>query len=250
MAEELVGVIGGTGLGDALAEQIAVTDPHRADEVFRMIDGAIAEARAAGDEFQVARGLSTRAFLATLLRSREEAIEAYLVVLDELERIRQRQPEESVRARVHSRMSFPYYRLSGFLLRTRIASADPDRDVELAFRTIERLRARTMLDVLDEATAASTEERPLPRERTALYERIAEVQKRLLDRDLSPPSFYDAPHSPRVPHQRFRDPSIPSRRFNNRDELPLRRNMRKYAPRCVAQLSSLQKAGTRTAWGS
>lgn len=171
----------------SLAERIATTDPARTDEAFRMVDRAIEEGRDASYRFQVARGLATRAYLTMLLRTREESIEAHLDVLDELERVRELQPEDSIRARVQATWSFPYYRLTGSLLETVHESASPDADLDLAFRTMERMRARVMLDSLEMADAGGVDrDSPLFIERASLLEEISAVQRRLMDRTLPP----------------------------------------------------------------
>jgi CHAT domain-containing protein len=116
-------------------------------------------------------------------RPRDEAIEAYLEAFDAVEQIRDLQPEERIRARVFSRWIYPYYRLSGQLLYGLNASTAPLADLDLAFQTIERMRARELLDHLEAAKIAwigRGETQALQASRDELLARITELQGELL----------------------------------------------------------------------
>jgi len=133
----------------------------RRQEAIGLLDRAIDEARALGFPNDVARGLILRASFLWLERPRAEAIRAYEQAFEAIERLRELQPEQESRARVFSQWTFPYYRLSGRLLGSLGQSTTPDDDLDLSLRTIERMRARMLLDRLDAAGVLGNEESQL-----------------------------------------------------------------------------------------
>jgi CHAT domain-containing protein len=168
-----------------LASWIIENEPERAAEGFAMLDRTVERARALGLRFELASAILARAHQHLLRGSRERGIEAYLDALDEIESLRARQVEETVRMRTQARWDFPFYRLSGYLLRHLDESPFPSVDLELAFRTMERLRARTLLETLAVAGAVPRAGEGAPHEeREALLLRISEVQRRLMDAGL------------------------------------------------------------------
>jgi tetratricopeptide (TPR) repeat protein len=168
-----------------IADATADLGPDRVAEALRLTEAAIAEARELGSLFDEARGLISWAYILAVHRSPREAIPAYLEALDVVERIRQLQPEETIRAHVFSRWNYTYYRLSGHLLSGLQRSADPDGDTDLAFRTMERLRARTLLDTLEASGAfVVPRDEQLREERSGILRRISETQKSLIRPDL------------------------------------------------------------------
>jgi CHAT domain-containing protein/tetratricopeptide (TPR) repeat protein len=168
-----------------LADARAKAAPENLEGALRQLDEVIEETRRHGSYFHVARGLIGRAYLAAHFLTREEAVEAHLAALDAVERIRGLQAEETVRARVFSHWGYAYYRLAGLLLQGLDRSAAPDRDLDLALRTMERFRARVLLDTILAAGAQEdAEDDPLHTRRRAVLERISGVQ-----RDLSDPAM-------------------------------------------------------------
>lgn len=165
-----------------LAEELVRSHPERFDGALAMVAETVEEAKAAGSVFHVARGTLERAYLVALHRSREEAVRAYREALDVVETIRTSEPEETMRARVLSRWDFAYYRLAGFLLQGLEASVTPEEDLDLALRTMERFRARVLLEAV-EATGADTGpiSDPLRAAREELLARISAVQRGLSD---------------------------------------------------------------------
>jgi CHAT domain-containing protein len=113
-----------------------------------------------------------------------QALEDSRSALGVMEAIRDRQRGEAGRAGLSALWSQDYYWLSGQLLET-----GKTRDVDEGFGVMERLRARTLLETLQAARAAP-ESAPSPlHERHAavledVLEKIAQVQRRLLDPDL------------------------------------------------------------------
>jgi len=169
-----------------LAEALSLQGPEHRAEAFRRVDEAIQDARAQGNREEIARGLCVRAWMSSRSADRQELIEDYLRAIEAVEKIRDLQPDGVVRARIFSQWTFPYYRFAGLLLDGLAASPDPTGDLELAFRTIERMRARVLLDELDSAGA-----RPAASAGVDAYDRRAAVlhemslsQKRLVDRTL------------------------------------------------------------------
>ncbi len=159
------------------------TTPGRRVEAARMLDEAISSARDSGDLEDVARGHIRRAQLLTETGEREGWIEASLAAVDAVERIRHLQPGGVVGARLFSGWTTAYYRFSGALLRGLAESPDPAGDLELAFRTVERMRTRLILDEMDGARALPRTRDAVPqaRRRAEVLEEIARIQKRLAD---------------------------------------------------------------------
>ncbi len=167
----------------SLAQLLWRTDPAGRDEYLGWIDETIEEALSLGDIPEQARGRAIRAWMLMDSGEVEAGITAYLELLDSVEKIRDLQPEGSVRARVFTQWTFPYYRFSGALLRGLAESSTHDRDLALAFETIERMRARVLLDEMDGAGAgpAMDEANPSYIRRTEVLESIAAIQKKLSD---------------------------------------------------------------------
>jgi tetratricopeptide (TPR) repeat protein len=113
--------------------------------------------------------------------SREQALADSRSALSVMEAIRDRQKSEQSRAGVASLWSEDYYWLAGRLLESGDAVS-----LEEAFGVMERLRARTLLEVLQAARAAPVgAPSPLQDRRTGILEEIASVQRKLLDPALS-----------------------------------------------------------------
>jgi CHAT domain-containing protein len=134
-----------------LAWYVTEADPRRRPEAERWLDEVIEEARRDGDLQDVARGLIVRSWLLWTLGDRARWIDGHLRAIEAVETIRDLQSDETVRARVFSQWAFIYYRFAGRLLEGLASSPDPAGDLALAFSTIERMRARVLLDVLDAA---------------------------------------------------------------------------------------------------
>jgi CHAT domain-containing protein len=160
--------------------------PEHHERAYELVDRAIEEARALGSRFDIARGLILRALFAGYSTPGEQAVAAYHEAFDAVERIRDLQPDEKIRARVFSEWVYPYYRLSGSLLSALPGSTRPNADLDLAFRTIERMRSRVLLDRLDAAglDTFGASAGPLHAARDAVLARIAAVQSALMDPEL------------------------------------------------------------------
>lgn len=157
-----------------LGTWIAWQGPATRDAGFRLYDQAIEEAKQKGSLFNLARGMLGRAHLAMMFEPRETAIRWQTEALEAVERIRALQPEAAMRALVLGRWDYAYYRLAGFVLDTRDHSPEPQEDLALAFHTLERLRARTLLEALEgtgktpEAATLEGIQRALPEDQALL----------------------------------------------------------------------------------
>lgn len=164
-------------------------DPGRRSDALQLMERTIDDARSAGDLQESARGLIAKAWMLQQDGPREAWIEAYGLALEAVEKIRDLQPRGIVGARLFSRWSFPYHRFSGGLLRDLPVSPDPAGDLDLAFGTIERMRARSLLDEMDGAGADPPDAERLPEtaRRAGLLREIAAIQKGLADPALPAP---------------------------------------------------------------
>lgn len=118
----------------------------------------------------------------------ERALAQAEACFDDVERLRARQGDEADRSREVSRISVAYYFVSGSLLR----EPDPAR-LELAFQAIERLRARNLLDRLDEAHGLPLDpDDPRDREWQAAMSEIAAIQRALQRPSLGEVERHDA----------------------------------------------------------
>ena len=109
-------------------------------------------------------------------RPREVAIRDSLAAIDTIETLRALQDDDRSSAALFSVWTQDYYWLSGRLLR-----GGADDDVALAFSIAERMRARSLLDVLDRSRPAPDPEHAAVRERKSALASIATIQRTLLD---------------------------------------------------------------------
>jgi CHAT domain-containing protein len=167
----------------SLATRLLAADPQRPEQAFRLIDESIRDARSSGALEELARSLIARAAMRDRSGPRDAWLQASREALEGVERIRDLQPEGAMRARVFGPWAFAYYRFAGQLLAGEEASPDPPGDLDLAFSTIERMRARVLLEELEHAGARPDldEANPDVRRRAEVLERISRVQKRLLN---------------------------------------------------------------------
>ena len=183
------------GVCEALAElalALAREERGRTGRVRRLTDEAVALARAGAAPAVLAQVLVVRAEIDAGFGSREEAIASGLAALDAIERIRVLQPDRSVRMETFSRWTPAYYKLAHYVLRQASRDAAPASD--LALGIVERMRARVLLDTLDEAGASDPGDggAPLRSQWSRKQEEIAAVQRRLLDSRLDETGRRDA----------------------------------------------------------
>jgi CHAT domain-containing protein len=159
-------------------------DPAHPATALGQAEESLAMARRTGNHWNTAMGLLTRAYVRWKGGARSEAIADSLATLDELDRLRDFQADQLVRAWTSSETSFAYPLVAGWLL-------DPSRgapsteDVEHAFQAMERHRARVLLEAL--VSARITPELPAGelRDRQArILSQLTQIQRQLLDRSL------------------------------------------------------------------
>jgi CHAT domain-containing protein/Tfp pilus assembly protein PilF len=165
-----------------LSERIHRLRPERAGEALRLADEAVEASRERGDFGRLATGLAVRAGLHWRVGDEVRGVEDGLAALEAIEKVRDHQPDLDVRARVFSRFSDTYRNQITWLLHRSATEGLSPEGAELAFAISERLRARSLLDVLDAAgaSAALAPRGPAAEERRAVLGEIASVQKDLL----------------------------------------------------------------------
>ncbi len=168
------------GIGEGLrylAYSLAAdgTDPARAE---RLLEEALALGRRTADPEEIASTHVVRGTLRLKAGAQAQALADFAAAFDAIESLRDRQPDEMVRARVFSPWVFAYQRLAGALLE----SGQPEATAR-AFEIVERMRARVLLESLDmaRATARLTPRVPARHRRTAALEGITRVHRLLVD---------------------------------------------------------------------
>jgi CHAT domain-containing protein/tetratricopeptide (TPR) repeat protein len=109
-------------------------------------------------------------------KPRSHAISDSLEAINAIETLRSLQDVSESSAELFSTWTSDYYWLSGRLLQDR-----RDEDLALAFSITERMRARSLLDALERSRAAPDPGHAAVKQRRALLEAIAGVQRRLMD---------------------------------------------------------------------
>jgi CHAT domain-containing protein len=152
--------------------------PARRDEAFRLIEEAVAQARAAGDFENAARAMNTRAGMLMATEQRQPAIDALDELLEGIDRLREIQSDPEIRARHFGTWRSAYQAYVDYLV---------EEDVDHAFRVAERARARALLDAFEAADIPPDEDvdHPLEKQRVKVLEDIAGIQRRLMDPELS-----------------------------------------------------------------
>ena len=140
-----------------LARLVLERDPNEVAEALRLLDEAVEMARAIGSLEDEARALIVRAGVGSADRPDADIISDYDRAVEAVERLRDLQPDHMVRARMLWDWAFVYYRMAGYLLdrgqpQPGLVHPQPE-DVDLAYRTVEKLRARILLDAMDSAQA-------------------------------------------------------------------------------------------------
>ena len=144
---------------------------------------ARAAERRALDATTRANSLDTQAYsagrhmqLSWETRPRPEAIRNSLAAIDAIETLRGLQDDADSSAELFSTWTHDYYWLSGRLLRDL-----RDGDLDLAFSITERLRARSLLDLISRSRNRPAEATPAIAHRRSILEAIVPVQRRLMD---------------------------------------------------------------------
>lgn len=169
----------------SLARAESLLGPEKHGAALQHAEETLRMAQERQDLPRVATALRVQAETRWDFGDREAAIEDAFAALDVIEKIRNLQPEELIRAGSFARYTPAYYRTAGMVLGARDGEPGPEA-LNLAFTLSERVRARLFLDELDaaQATRMMTERHPLSGARREVLKRIAEVQKRLAPGDL------------------------------------------------------------------
>lgn len=109
-------------------------------------------------------------------RPRPEAIRDSLAAIDAIETLRGLQDDADSSAELFSTWTLDYYWFSGRLLRDL-----RDGDLDLAFSITERLRARSLLDLLERSRSRPAESIPARQHHRSILEAIVPIQRRLMD---------------------------------------------------------------------
>jgi tetratricopeptide (TPR) repeat protein len=134
-------------------------DLGREREALSLLDEVIERAEEAGSGYAEIEARVMRAELRARRAPPEEARAIYARALSTIEAIRAAEREDDVRARAFSKWVWPYYQLSALQLRG-APTHDGKRDVSGALRTIERMRARVLLEQLGVAEAGEAIQPP------------------------------------------------------------------------------------------
>jgi CHAT domain-containing protein/tetratricopeptide (TPR) repeat protein len=189
-----------THLDQCLANMITVADRIACLHALSRLRRREGEPAAALQTLQTALALSRQAqdpwSRADILRERmraswdalprEQAIGFSEMALDWIETIREQQSGDSSRAGLLSLWAEDYYWPSGRLLEDAASGGEP-ASVAAALGIIERLRARTLLEALEAAHASPVAGKSAGQDRVRhelALERIARIQRRLLDPEL------------------------------------------------------------------
>ena len=165
-----------------LAALVGERDPAAAK---RAIARAMAVAETGGDRWFLPFAWRHRAELKWKTGPSSEALADNLRLLDVIETLRALQAGGSGRAGVMSRWADDYYNLSGRMLEDAVGSMNR-RKLETAFRVIERLRGRTLLERLRAFDASKRKVDPmLVAERQRVLAAISATHRRLLKTDLT-----------------------------------------------------------------
>jgi len=174
-----------------LAGHLASEEPVDFEQAFELFNEILDDATARGQYLNAARAdFYTSFFLWQRVkrvpdepRWRKLAIEANRRSIRNIETVRNLQLDTLARARTLKYALRVFEVLVGWLLREDTGRSP--EDVAMAFDTLERMRARVLLDELDAAGAGSSGEGPLADERAGVLRQIATVQRRLLQADLA-----------------------------------------------------------------
>ena len=129
----------------SLGELLATADPPRLEEARRVSEEAVREGFLVGD-FEKVRTLVLRSRVRFRLGEFTAARADGLAALDRAEQLRERQADIPVRLRYAESLAFAYRSLAGALAAHR--ARDDSAALDDAFQTMERLRARGLVETL------------------------------------------------------------------------------------------------------
>lgn len=158
---------------------LALDLPSDPEEGLARLDEAHRLAQRSGNADLAVETRAARAVVLLRLGRDGEARPALAEALDELERLRARQPEPATRSRVAARFAPPFREAAGLLL-ARAARGGSPEDLATAYAVLERLRGQQLRDRLAVDGPA-----PESAEREAVLREIAGLQRRLIEAPLA-----------------------------------------------------------------
>ncbi len=135
------------------AKFLSDLDPAHPAEALREAEESLALARSTGNHWNTGMGLLVRSYVRWRSGDRPGGISDALATLDELDRLRDFQADHLVRAWTSSETNFAYPLVAGWLLDPGHGVSAPG-DLERAFQSMERHRARVLLETLVSARIA------------------------------------------------------------------------------------------------
>ncbi len=158
------------------------SDPGNPKQAFELLDEALQRSKDLGSEPNIVTSLTYRASARWIVGHRQEAIADGQEAIRIIETMFGRPQEEQFRTSFLSAWGGRYYALAGKILEPAGSPPSPE-DLELAFATMERLRARVLLESLESARAlvAEVEETPALRQYHEVLGEISSTQRTLLD---------------------------------------------------------------------
>lgn len=161
-----------------MSHVLAQDSPVDKQAIQYWVDHSIACAEQIGSPFHLARAQINRAQRLWSIGSVRDGTAAGLETIDAIERVRDLQPDSLARAKLFGEWAFFYYRFVAFLL----ARPTPtDDELDTAFAVLERMKARSWLDVLDAAgvSAQLAQSSVELRQRESELQAISALQRRL-----------------------------------------------------------------------
>ncbi len=166
----------------------AAMGPQFLEQARHSFEEARQRARQSDFVFLLAEIMASEARFEALNASLADAVQMHLDTIAYIEGLRAPQVRGTVRARAFSRWDYVYYRLAGLLLSRAPASPSPQAAYALAFHTMERFRARELLERMGahRQISKSMMESELYRQHERVLTRISRVQRKLADPELEP----------------------------------------------------------------
>jgi CHAT domain-containing protein len=157
------------------ASLLQAADPGRARAAHLR---ALAAAERANDPLANAYSAGRHMHFSWQVKPRAEAIRDSLAAIDAIETLRRLQDDERSSAELFRTWTLEYYWLSGRLLQ------GPQSDLDLAFSITERMRARSLLAVVERSRAQPDRDVPATADRREILKEIAALQRTLMNPEL------------------------------------------------------------------
>jgi CHAT domain-containing protein/tetratricopeptide (TPR) repeat protein len=165
-----------------LALHLVRSNPGNPEEALELLEESLQRSHDLGSEPNMVTSLTYRAGAHWIAGHRQEAIADGLEAIGIIETMFDRPQEEQFRTSFLSAWGGRYYALAGNVLEPAGSPTSPE-DLELSFATMERLRARVLLESLEtaRAPAAELEETPALKHYREVLGEISSTQRLLLN---------------------------------------------------------------------